>query len=120
MSLWDEVRQAFTAHVREDWGDTDALSALNRIAAKVLGLTHVLSINPSNTAVRLELLSEQQLESLKPFRPKSPAPAMNREPIVLLEYGEQIVIVDGNKRVSKWQKEETKRSRKALILTPTQ
>jgi hypothetical protein len=116
--LWHQVLQALAPHIWREQGDTDAQSALNRIAAKVLGSTGGRSFDPSNTTVRLVSLSPQQVAALQPFRENAPKPAQDRQPIVLLETPERLVIVDGNKRVAKWQKEQLKCPRQALVLTP--
>ena len=118
--LWKQVLRALRPHIWKEKGDTDAQSALNRIAAKVQAVSDLKSFDASNTTVRLASLSAQEIARLMPFRENTLEPGHDCEPIVLLETPERLVIVDGNKRVAKWQKEQNAGSRQALVLTPNQ
>lgn len=115
--LWSEVLAAFERHIWKERGDTDALSALNRIAAKVLAPLLLKPLEPANTVIRRVTLSPKGVQALRTYRENAPEPAMDREPIVLLEIAGRYVILDGNRRVGKWRKDQDQRSRAALILT---
>ena len=77
----------------------------------------VKSFDPTNCAIRLEVLSFDQLSSLVRYHDKS-RPLRDQEPIVGLELGDQLIVIDGNTRVNKWLAADEHRSRTAIVITP--
>lgn len=113
--LWEQVYATFEAHRLRT--DPDAQAALNRIAAKCLGLSEVRSFDPSNCRVRRELLRQEALRTLKRYHQRK-EPLRDYEPIVVIEWRGRSWVVDGNTRVNKWIADGAPQPRSAIIITP--
>lgn len=112
-TLWTQVHAAFKEHkVRQT-----PLVTLNRIAAKCLGLW----FDSSTCTVREELLSLDDLKRLKRYSEDDDRPAdgyEDEEPIVVLVFGGQRIVIDGRRRVTRWIKRNDPTPRRALIIEP--
>jgi hypothetical protein len=114
-ALWDRVYAALEGHRRHT--DADAQAALDRIAAKVLGLVGPQSFNSSTCAIREEALSLDQCEALAVYHTRA-APLRDDDRIVVLETGGRRFVVDGNNRVNAWRQSGKVEHRTMLVLTP--
>lgn len=117
ISLWDRVYAALEGHRLR--GDATAQAALDRIAAKVLGLTERLSFNPSTCSVREEALSMEILRSLHVYHEQA-RPQANHDTIVVIDWNGRRVVVDGNNRVNRWRREGNVGRRSAIVIAPLQ
>ena len=112
-ALWTQVHAAFKEHkVRQT-----PLVNLNRIAAKCLGLW----FDSSTCTVREDLLSLDDLKRLKRYSEDDDRPAdgyEDEEPIVVLVFGGQRIVIDGRRRVTRWIKRNDPTLRRALIIEP--
>ncbi len=114
-ALWVQVRAAFQPHrILPDIIDLTPQMALNRIAAKCIGL----SFDPSNCTVREESLSLDDLRRLKRYDEKDDRPNRESGSIVVLVYKGERVVIDGRRRVNKWVNDESTVRRSALIIEP--
>jgi hypothetical protein len=111
--LWDKARAAFAAHQLRGIDHTPQL-ALNRIAAKCLGI----SFDETSCAIREELLALDDLNTLEVFHDKD-VPSQDHEPIVVLSFCGKRYVIDGNKRVNAWRKTGKPQTRRAIIIEPT-
>jgi hypothetical protein len=118
-ALWAVIYASFEGHRFRPDGppDPDAQAALDRIAAKCIGV-HGRSFNPSNCAVREQVLSVDELRRLRRHHDR-PFPKRTYEPIVLLSFASELFIVDGHNRVNKWLAESRVTPRKAIIIEPS-
>ena len=113
--LWRQVHAAF--HPHRLGTDRDAQAALNRIAAKCLGSREVKPFDSANCTIRQDFLDSAELLVLKRYHDKR-TPGRVHEPIVVLEYGGERWVIDGNKRVNKWIADGCTQSRLAIVITP--
>ncbi len=115
--LWRRIHAAFDAHRQAT--DKDAQAALERIAAKCLGLASPKPFNRSNSLVREEMMSAALLNDLvryhertRPLRPCGPI-------VVLLHQGRRVVI-DGNNRVNMWLAQNAPGPFYAIVIEPSE
>ena len=111
--LWDEVHEAFKWH-QNHLPDPNPQMALDRVEAKCIRL----SFNPDNCDIREERLSLDELKQLVLYSNDDAASHKpDKEPIVILVYGGQRLVIDGRRRVTKWIKQNDHTPRRALIIT---
>jgi hypothetical protein len=111
--LWKQVDDAFEKHVVYQ----APLVNLNRIAARCLGLW----FDSSTCTVREELLPLDELKKLKRYSEDDDRPAYGyeeKEPIVVLAYQGQRLVIDGRRRVTRWINQNDPKPRLALIIEP--
>jgi len=109
-ALWDQVYAAFDAHKVPQTPQV----TLNRIATKCIGL----SFDPSNCDIHEEILTLDELRRLNRYSEDDDRPHWDVEPIVVLAYNGQRIVIDGRRRVTKWLKEGRTKPRLALIIEP--
>ena len=114
--LWKQVYAAFKAHQIPDVDRTPQM-AMDRITAKCIGLSSDcwVSFSQDNCNVYEVVLSLDDLKKLTCYHTRS-IPLINGDPIILLLYGGDRYVIDGNNRVNKWVKEEDPTPRRALFL----
>jgi hypothetical protein len=113
--LWDEVDRAFHAH----WlpkEDQTATVNLNRIAGKCV----LTRLQPETCTVHQETLTSEELKRLKLYDQSTTPPALEREPIIVVEIDGVRHVIDGRRRVMKWIREGSTQSRTAIIMVPKQ
>lgn len=111
--LWRQIRESFEWH-RIRGFDSDAQAAMDRVAMKCLGY----SFNDTNCTVREETLDETSLQKLKLRLGQTSEPRRSGGPIVLLRYGGEMYVIDGNRRVNKWIKQKSKGPFRAIVVEP--
>ena len=115
-ALWDQVRAAFKAHQIKGIDHTPQM-ALDRIPAKGIRL----SFNPDNCDVHEETLSLDNLTQLRRYSEDDDRPAdgyEDKEPIVVLAYQGQRIVIDGRRRVTRWINRNDPTLRRVLIIEP--
>ena len=120
--LWTQVHGAFKAHQIAPTDRTPQI-AMNRIAAKCIGLSLIPDcgefFSQDNCDVYEEVLSLDDLKRLKRYHTRA-NPLLNGDPIIVLLYGEDRYVIDGNNRVNKWVNDEDPTPRRALIVKTKQ
>ena len=97
--LWKDIHGSFEYHRKSH--DPDAQSAMDRVAMKCLGAAEKRSFNPTNCAVREEVLSPGALKNLAIYHERS-SPIRMEGPIVILRIDGRDVVIDGNTRANAW------------------
>lgn len=115
LELWRRIHESFEYHRGES--DPDAQAAMGRVAAKCLGLSTPKSFNVTNCAVREELLSATSLHDLKRYHQRA-SPYHLNGPIVVLGYGGDRVVIEGNNRVNAWIARKFEGPFSAIIVEP--
>jgi hypothetical protein len=118
-ALWRRIYESFHFHrfsVKPP--DPDSQTALNRIAAKCIGVPG-RSFDPSTCSVRAQVLSVEQLRQLRLHHTRS-RPQRDEQPIVVLSFEGQLYVVDGNTRVNRWLADGSSQPRAAIIIEPGQ
>jgi hypothetical protein len=111
--LWNEALSAFEGH-RIPRIDVSAQAALNRIAAKCLGI----SFDSTNCDIREETLDLAALGRLIVFHDRA-SPKRDEEPIIILSFDEDDrYVIDGANRVNKWRTAGEPQSRRAIVIEP--
>jgi len=97
--LWTQIHTAFEGHRQHT--DPDAHTAFERVAQKCLFLSERRAFNSDNCTVVVESLSLEDLNELRVFHNRG-NPKGDLAPIVIIEDGEDRVVIDGNNRVNLW------------------
>jgi hypothetical protein len=120
-SLWCQARTAFEFH---RYGvtprDSDAQTALNRIAAKCLNLSAPQHFDSTNCGIRHVFIEPGDLPHLERYHSRN-MPARGYEdiePIVIVEIERRRVVIDGNTRVNRWIARGKSKRTSAIIITP--
>jgi hypothetical protein len=113
--LWGRIYAAFEPY---RWlTDPDAEAALNRIAAKCLGLILPMAFSPSTGVVHEETVSLAAAQHLERYHacanPQWPDGA-----IIVVRYEGRSVVLDGNNRVNLWVRDGTQPQRDLLVIVP--
>lgn len=118
-ALWRVIYASFEGHrfKADAPPDPDAQAALDRIAAKCIGVEG-RSFNPSNCAVRKQVLSVEELRRLRRHHDR-PFPKRTFEPIVVLSFRGEQFVVEGHNRVNKWLSEGGTTPRRAIMIEPS-
>jgi hypothetical protein len=113
--LWKRALAQFEFHRQNT--DPTALDAMNRIAQKCLYLAERPSFSPENCTIRAASLTRTELSQLKRFHPRTKGyPSL--EPVVVIESGSDLVVVEGNTRVNRWLEEGREGPFPTLIVAP--
>jgi len=113
--LWKRALAQFEFHRQRT--DPTALDAMNRIAQKCLHLAARPSFGPANCAIRAASVSRTELSQLRRFHPRTKGyPSF--EPVVVIESGSDLIVVEGNTRVNRWLEERREGPFPMLIVTP--
>ena len=113
VELWRQIHESFKGHIIPGF-DSDAQAAMDRVAMKCLGY----SFNNTNCMVREESLDGVSLHKLK-LRPRQTTePRHPGGPIVVLRYGGEMYVIDGNRRVNAWIEQKSKGPFRAIVVEP--
>lgn len=112
--LWHQAYEAFTWH-QHHLSDPTPQMALDRVAWKCIRQ----SFNPDTCNIHEERLTLEELKQLELYSKDDAAPHKpDKEPIVVLVYGGQRIVIDGRRRVTRWIKQNDPTLRHALIIEP--
>lgn len=114
--IWQRIHIAFEAH-RQQPHDVDAQTAFERVAQKTLGLAKRKVFNSDSCRVHEEDLLLTDLHDLRLYHTRQ-NPQRSDGPIVIIDTGNDRVVVDGNNRVNTWIAKETPGPFDAIIVTP--
>jgi hypothetical protein len=115
IKLWQCIYNSFEYHRKES--DHNAQAAMDRVAMKCIGLCDRRSFNPGNCTVREEILSADALQNLKLYHNRT-NPYHLAGPIIVLLYGGQKVVIEGNTRVNEWISRKFKEPFSAIFVEP--
>ena len=114
--IWALIHVAFEGHRQRT--DPDAQTAFERVAQKCLFLTERRAFNRDNCTVATATLSPADLKELRVFHPRTD-PKGDLAPIVIIEDGDNRVVIDGNNRVNVWRESGQPGPFEAIIVRPT-
>lgn len=114
--IWQRIHQAFEAH-RQRPSDINAQMAFERVAQKCLHLSDRRQFDSRNCTVRVEELSLADLDGLVVFHDRK-NPAWKHGPLVVIQWGGDNVVIDGNNRVNLWREGGAPGPFEAIVVSP--
>ena len=114
-ALWQSILDQFKWHQQPT--DPTPQDAMNRVAQKCLFLRERRSLGPGDCSVRAVSLAKEDLRQLRTFHCRVIG-YRSVEPVVVLEWYEHRVVIEGNTRVNRWRTEEDSGPFHAILVTP--
>src|SRR4030095_11273368 len=111
-TLWVDIYCSFRAHRQA--GET-IQGTVNRAAAKCLGEKQLRSFDPKTCRVCQKCLSLEELTKPQRYH-KRIKPKREQGPIILLNADGRTVVIDGNNRINKWERDGRAERTRPVVL----